>query len=76
MFGLVVVHDEAGVDDAGDPAEQRQQDTQDEAENAASHRDGDGREDDAKKITKRFQGMFGVWLRLYPMDFLVLQAVM
>lgn len=57
MFGLIVVHDEAGVDDTGDPAEQRQRDTQEEAEDAASHQDGHGRKDDAKEITQGFQGV-------------------
>ncbi len=55
MLGLVVVHDEAGVDDAGDPSEERQQNTQEETEDAARHQDRDGREDDAKKVAQRFQ---------------------
>ena len=54
MFGLVIVHDETGVDDAGEPAEQRQQDTQEEAEDAASHQDRHGRKDDAKKVAQGF----------------------
>ena len=55
MLGLVIVHDEAGVDDARDPAEQRQQNTEDETEDAATHQDGDGRKDDAKKVAQGLQ---------------------
>ena len=55
MLGLVIVHDEAGVDDAGDPAEQREQDTQEEAKDAARHQDGHGRKDDAKEVAQGFQ---------------------
>jgi hypothetical protein len=54
MLGLVIVHDEAGVDDAGDPAEQRKQDAQDKAKDAARHQHGHRRKDDAKKVTQRF----------------------
>lgn len=64
MFGLVVVHDEAGVDDTGDPAQQRQWDTQEEAENAASHQDRNGRKDDAKEIAQGFQGVISPALRI------------
>ena len=54
MFGLVIIHHQAGVNDAGDPAEQRQRDTQEEAEDAASHQDGHGRKDNAKEIAQGF----------------------
>jgi hypothetical protein len=54
MLGLVIVHDEAGVDDAGDPAEQRKQNAQDKAKDAARHQHGHGRKDDAKKVAERF----------------------
>jgi hypothetical protein len=56
MLGLIIVHDEAGVDDTGDPTEEREQDTQDEAEDAASHQDGNGRKDDTEKVAERFHG--------------------
>jgi hypothetical protein len=64
MFGLVVVHDEAGVNDAGNPAEQRQRDTQEEAENAARHQDGNGRKDNAKEVAQGFQGVSSPTLRI------------
>jgi hypothetical protein len=54
MLGLIIVHDEAGVNDAGNPPEQRQQKAKDETHDAASHEDGDRREDDAKKVAERF----------------------
>jgi hypothetical protein len=57
MLGLVIVHDEAGVDNAGNPAEQRQQDAQEEAEDAARHQDSHRRKDDAKEIAQGFQGV-------------------
>ena len=52
MFGLVIVHDEAGVDNAGDPAEEREQDTKKEAEDAARHQDSHRRKDDAEEIAQ------------------------
>ena len=78
MLGLVIVHDKAGVDDAGDPAEQRQQDTQDEAEDAAGHQDGNGRKDDAKKVAQRFHRdveslkALHRYIVIYAMNFVVL----
>jgi hypothetical protein len=54
MFGLVIVHHKAGVNDAGNPAEQRQQDTQEKAENSARHQDGNGRKDNAKEVAQGF----------------------
>src|SRR5882724_11907390 len=57
MFGLVIVHDETGVNDAGHPAEQSKEQAQDETENAAGHQNGDRRQHDAKEIAKRFHGI-------------------
>lgn len=54
MLGLIVVHHETGVDDTGDPAEEGQKQTQNETEQAARHQHGDGRENDAEKVAKRF----------------------
>ena len=56
MLGLVIVYDQAGVNDPGDPAEQRQEKTQDKTEDAAGHQHGNGRKDDAEKVAQRFQG--------------------
>jgi hypothetical protein len=64
MLGLVVVYDEAGVNDTGDPAEKRQQDTQEKAEDAARHQDSHGRKDDAKEIAQGFHGVRRPTLRL------------
>jgi hypothetical protein len=52
MFGLVVVYDETGVNDAGDPAEQRQQNAENETQNPAGHQNCDRRKDDAKKVAE------------------------
>ena len=57
MLGLVIVHDETGVNDAGHPAKQSEQQAQDETENAAGHQNGDRRQDDAEEIAKRFHGI-------------------
>jgi hypothetical protein len=51
------------MDDAGDPAEERQRDAQEEAEDSPSHQDGNGRKDDAKKVAQRFQGVSSPTLR-------------
>lgn len=64
MFGLIVVHDEAGVNDAGDPTEQRERYAQEEAENAARHQNGNGRKDDAKEIAQGFQGVISPAVRI------------
>jgi hypothetical protein len=55
MLGLVVIHDEAGVNHAGNPAEQGEENAQDKTEDAAGHEDGDWREDDTKKVAESFQ---------------------
>ena len=54
MLGLVIVDDEAGVNHAGDPAEEREKQTEDETHEPAGHEDGNRWEDDAKKIAERF----------------------
>jgi hypothetical protein len=54
MLSLVIVHDQAGVNDAGHPAQQRQQQTKDETQEPASHEHGDWGENDAKKVAERF----------------------
>lgn len=55
MLGLVIIHHQAGVDDAGNPAGQSQEQAQDETEQAARHEDRDRREDNAKEVAQRFQ---------------------
>jgi hypothetical protein len=55
MLGLIVVHDETGVNHSGNPPEQREENAQDKTQDAASHEDRDRREDDAKKVAKSFQ---------------------
>jgi hypothetical protein len=54
VLSLVIVHDHAGVNDAGHPAQQRQQQAKDETEKAARHEYGDRGKDDAKKVAERF----------------------
>jgi hypothetical protein len=55
MLGLVIVHDETGVNDAGHPAEKGKEQAQEETQNAAGHQDGDWRQDNAEKVAKSFQ---------------------
>src|SRR5436190_16679451 len=57
MLGLVIVHDETGVNDAGHPAEQSKQQAQDETENAAGHQNGHRRQNDTEEIAERFHGI-------------------
>ena len=54
MFGLIIVYDEAGVNDPGDPAQKCEQQAQNETRDAAGHQNGDRRKDDAKKVAERF----------------------
>jgi hypothetical protein len=55
MLGLVIVHDQAGMNYSGNPAEEREENAQDETQDPAGHQDGDRREDDAKKVAESFQ---------------------
>lgn len=57
VLGLVIVHDETGVNHAGHPAEESEEQAQDKTEDAARHQDRDGRKDHTEKIAKRFQKM-------------------
>ena len=54
MLSLVIVHDETRVNDAGYPAQEREQQTEDETQDAASHQHGHRRQSDAKEIAERF----------------------
>lgn len=56
MLGVIIGDDQTGVNDAGDPAEQSQQETQEKTTHPARQEDGDGRENDAEKVTERFHG--------------------
>jgi hypothetical protein len=55
MLGLVIVHDQTGVNDAGDPAEESQDEAQKKARDAAGHQDGYRRKNDAKKVAQSLQ---------------------
>lgn len=55
MLGLVIADHQTGVDDPGDPAQEREQKAQEEAENAAGQEDRDGRKDNAEEVAKGFQ---------------------
>ncbi len=54
VFGLVIVHYQTGVNDAGDPTQQRQQEAQEETEDPAGHQDGDWRKNDTEEVAKGF----------------------
>jgi hypothetical protein len=54
MLGLIIVDHQAGVNDAGDPAEQSQQEAQEKAKYPAGHENGYGWKDDAEEIAERF----------------------
>lgn len=55
MLGLVIGDHEAGVNDAGDPAGQRQQNAQEETKEAPGQQHGDGRKNDAEEVAESFQ---------------------
>src|SRR4051812_8224912 len=55
MLGLVIVHDQTGVNHTGHPARESEEKTQDKTQEPAGHEDGNRRKSDAKKVTKRFQ---------------------
>ena len=55
VLGLIIGNDKTGVDDAGDPSQQRKQKAQKEAQDAAGHQDRNGRKDDAEEVAKGFQ---------------------
>ena len=57
VLGLVIVDYETGVNDAGDPAEQRQEKAQEKTEYPASHQNGHRRKNDAEKVAERFHGI-------------------
>jgi len=57
MFGLVIVHDETGVNDAGHLTEQSKQKAQAETENERGNKNGDRRQNDTEKIAERFHGI-------------------
>ena len=54
MLGLVIVHNQTSVNDAGDPAEKREEKTQEETEDAAGHQDRDRRQNNAEKVAESF----------------------
>ena len=55
MLGLIVVHDETGVNHSGNPPEQGEENAQNKTEDAAGHQDSDRREDNAEKVAESFQ---------------------
>jgi hypothetical protein len=54
LLSVIIVHDQARVNDAGNPAEQSQNEAEEKARNAAGHEHREGWQDHAEKITKRF----------------------
>ncbi len=55
VLGLVVVDHQTGVNDAGDPAEKREQKTQEKTKDAAGHQDRDRRQNNAEEVSESFQ---------------------
>lgn len=53
LFFVEIVHHETGMDDSGNPAKHRQQQTQDETPHPSGEQHRDGRENDAKEIAER-----------------------
>ena len=65
MFGLIIVHDQTGVNNAGNPAKQSQEKTQEKAEDPAGHQDRNWRKDDAEEVAQGFHwGMLERWRRI------------
>jgi hypothetical protein len=54
MFRLVIVYNQTGVNHAGHPAEQREQEAKNKTQDAAGHQNRHRRQDDAEKIAERF----------------------
>ena len=54
MLGLIIVHHQAGVNDAGHPTQKSQEKTQEKAEDPPGHQDGDRRKNDAEEIAESF----------------------
>src|SRR5437868_4588107 len=57
MLGLIIVHDETGVNHSRDPAEESEQQAEHKTQEPAGHEHGDRWKDDAKKVAERFHGM-------------------
>lgn len=57
MLSLVIVDHEAGVNDAGNPAEKGQQNAEKKTEDPSSHQDSHRRKDDAEEIAERFHSI-------------------
>ena len=64
LLGVIVVHHQARVNDARNPAKQSQNDTEEETSDATRHKHRKGWEHYAEKISQRFHLRFlafGFW---------------
>src|SRR6266487_1130167 len=54
LFSVIIVHDQAGVNDSWNPAEQSQNDAEKETSNATGQKHRERRQHHAKEISQRF----------------------
>ena len=54
FLGVIIVHDQASVNDSWNPAEQSQNEAKKETGNATGHKHGQRRQHHAEKISQRF----------------------
>jgi type IV secretory pathway VirB10-like protein len=54
MLSLVIVHHQAGMNDAGNPAKQSQEQAQEKTQDPARHQDSNRWKKDAEKIAECF----------------------
>lgn len=73
LFGMIIIHNKARMDDTRYPAKQRQEQAQEKTPHAACHKHRDGREDHAEKITKRFHVLSLALLKLVVLDYRIRQ---
>jgi hypothetical protein len=54
LLSVIIVHNQARVNDSWNPAEQSQDEAEEEAHNATGHEHGEGWQHDTEKISQRF----------------------
>jgi hypothetical protein len=63
LLSVIIVHDQARVNDSWNPAEQSQKDTEQKTGDATGHKHRKGRQDYAEKISQRLHS--GLFLFLF-----------
>ena len=58
LLSVIIVHDQAGMNDPWDPAKQRQNNAEKETGNTTCHEHSQRRKNNAEKISQRFHHEF------------------